>query len=325
MAGNLTMGTAHTSDPANHTNSFIVYDGTHKMGIDASGDGLEGKAGFDASTGRLNVFTGHVDNVIALRAGEVDRVLITKRGAEVAAGHAVYVEGQNIDERYASELTRPQAGTRVTEELEVEGSLHIHGDGDVDTPKLKIKDQDSDERYLLRIEYVPPVGSVSSATVGDVKSAFLTADHGGWVLLDGRAITGLTATQQTAAIGLGFATNLPNAAGVVLMQGGALGAVTGSMSRTLTPAQMPRHFHQAACITNDQGKRGIYDMLNGGGDLSYPATVWYGSAEIVCVNNQNGVDHVPVYGRMMEDAGNDEPLDITPKSLSVNQFVYLKS
>ena len=28
---------------------------------------LKGKAGFDASTGRLNVFTGHQDNVIALR------------------------------------------------------------------------------------------------------------------------------------------------------------------------------------------------------------------------------------------------------------------
>ena len=107
------------------------------------------------------------------------------------------------------------------------------------------------------------------------------------------------------------------------MQGPNLGEVSGSMQRILTANQMPRHFHQAASITNDQGKHGIYDMLNGGGDLSYPATVWYGSAEIVCVNNQNGTDHVPVYGRMMEDAGNDEPLDITPKSLSINMFVYL--
>ena len=108
-----------------------------------------------------------------------------------------------------------------------------------------------------------------------------------------------------------------------MVTGGPMGEVKGSMQRILTANQMPRHFHQAASITNDQGRHGIYDMLNGGGDLSYPATVWYGSAEIVCVNNQNGTDHVPVYGRMMEDAGNDEPLDITPKSLSINMFLYL--
>ena len=101
MTGNLTMGTAHTSDPASHTNAFIVYDGTHKMGIDASGEGLEGKGGFDASTGRLNIFTGHPDNVIALRPGEADRVLITKRGAEIITGQRfLYIEGQTSDERY---------------------------------------------------------------------------------------------------------------------------------------------------------------------------------------------------------------------------------
>ena len=67
MTGNLTMGTAHTSDPSSHTNAFITYNGTQTMGIDASGH-MYGGAGFDASTGRQNIFTGHhQDNVIALR------------------------------------------------------------------------------------------------------------------------------------------------------------------------------------------------------------------------------------------------------------------
>ena len=95
-------------------------------------------------------------------------------------GHSVYIEGQSIEERYLK-----TTGGKVTGELEVEGSLHIHGEGDVDTPKLIINDPDSDERYQLRTEYIPPTGSASSATIGDVKeSAFLLSDHGGWVLLE---------------------------------------------------------------------------------------------------------------------------------------------
>ena len=264
----------------------------------------------------MNLVTGHPDNVIALRVGEVDRVLITKRGAEVVTGHSVYIEGQSIEERYLK-----TTGGKVTGELEVEGSLHIHGDGDVDTPKLIIKDQDSDERYWLRTE--TPSGGGSSSFIGDIKQSLATEDHSGWIILNGRAVSTLTDDQQLAASGiLGFTTNIPDATGCVLMQGPNLGVVSGSMQRILTANQMPRHFHQAASITNDNGVRGIYDML-AGGDLAYPSTVWRGSAEIVNVNNQNGTDHVPVYGRMMEDAGNDEPLDITPKSLSINMFVYL--
>ena len=72
--------------------------------------------------------------------------------------------------------------------------------------------------------------------------------------------------QQLAASGiLGFTTNIPDATDCVLMQGPNLGVVSGSMQRILTANQMPRHFHQAASITNDQGKHGIYDVsLNGG-------------------------------------------------------------
>ena len=194
----------------------------------------------------------------------------------------------------------------------------------MDTPKLIIKDQDSDERYLLRTEYIPPTGSASSATIGDVKSAFLLSDHGGWVCLNGRSILDLTATQQEACLTLGFAVNLPNAANAVLMQAGTMGVVSGSNSRTLTVNQMPRHFHAVPAITNDQGVHGFGDMVNPASGRAYPQTIMRGSAEIININNQNpDSGHMPNYGRTMEDAGNDEAFDITPMSLAVNMFVYL--
>ena len=138
-------------------------------------------------------------------------------------------------------------------------------------------------------------------------------------------MTTLTATQQTAAAGLGFTANLPDALNAIPMQNmGTMGAVSGSMSRVLTSGQMPRHFHTVPAITNDNGVHGFGDMVNADSGRAYPLTMMRGSAEIININNANpDSGHMPKYGRMMEDAGNDEPLDITPKSMAVNWFVYL--
>jgi hypothetical protein len=46
---------------------------------------------------------------------------------------------------------------------------------------------------------------------GDVKTGFQTADHNGWIKLDGRAKSTLSSSQQTQATSLGIGTNLPNA------------------------------------------------------------------------------------------------------------------
>jgi hypothetical protein len=183
----------------------------------------------------------------------------------------------------------------------------------------------------------PPgdAAAAASATVGDVKQGFQGADHGGWIKLDGRATATLTATQQEAATYLGFAENLPDATGAVPMADGELlGTVGGSMTRTLTQANLPAitlttaaagvHYHQAQACTNDEGTVGFSEML-----ANYGLNIWRRPAEIANVNNQN----LFMLGRMMEDAGehtHDVPLggagialDITPKSLSVNCFVWL--
>jgi hypothetical protein len=68
-------------------------------------------------------------------------------------------------------------------------------------------------------------GGVGS--IGDCKSGLQAADHDGWVLLDGRTKSSLTAAQQTAATSLGIGTNLPNASGRAFVQG-PLGSQIGS-------------------------------------------------------------------------------------------------
>jgi hypothetical protein len=84
------------------------------------------------------------------------------------------------------------------------------------------------------------VNTQAMASVGDVKSGIQTADHSGWVLLDGRAINTLSSNQQSAAAALVLAGNLPNANNAYLSQNGnPIATVSGVNTTTLTQANLP--------------------------------------------------------------------------------------
>jgi hypothetical protein len=79
------------------------------------------------------------------------------------------------------------------------------------------------------------------ASLGDVKTSFEASDHNGWVLLDGRAITGLLPVQQNAAKALGFATNLPNGHLCALRMDNAAAPGYVGGSPKITVANLPAH------------------------------------------------------------------------------------
>ena len=63
--------------------------------------------------------------------------------------------------------------------------------------------------------------SSGSHAYGDVKDSYQTADHDGWVLADGRAITDLTTTQQNVASDtLGFSSTIPDLQNVFILGAG---------------------------------------------------------------------------------------------------------
>ncbi len=97
------------------------------------------------------------------------------------------------------------------------------------------------------------INTVSEASTGDVKSGFQAADHSGWIKLDGRAVSTLTANQQAVAISLGFTTNLPDATTAYLVQdNGTMGATSGSNTTTLTQANLPNvNFTGTAAAAGD--------------------------------------------------------------------------
>ena len=211
--------------------------------------------------------------------------------------------------------------------------------------------------------------SVSQFSYGDIKTGVQTADHQGWVKLDGRATTSLTSTQQAQATALGFGANLPDATNSVLMQNGtALGSVAGSNAKTISQANLPNvnltadgisagtpsgtisvanttstmntdgeHSHTLHRRSNpDSGAFDTSDARKNEGSVATTDRHLYTNAVTTSssgfhTHTMNAHNHMATFtGTAMGThahtvplGGSNTPLDITPRSLSVNTFIYL--
>lgn len=201
---------------------------------------------------------------------------------------------------------------------------------------------------------------MQSSQYGDVKTGMQVNDHNGWVRLDGRLKSSLTASQQQQANVLGIGDNLPNATNAVLMQSsGTLGSVTGSMSRTLVQNQLPNispnitingtiatmqdagsHEHSIRVVPNATGgyasfgagplafKSGMAPTTEADADTtdrtanaSYVTTGIIGSAGTHS-HSINTHSHTATSSSINGDV-TQQSIDITPQRLIVNTFIYL--
>lgn len=241
------------------------------------------------------------------------------------------------------------------------------------------------------------VNTQAMATEGDVKSGIQIADHSGWVLLDGRPLTSLSANQQAVAASLGLAVNLPDATDAYLVQnGGGMGAVSGSNATTLVQANLPNvnftgtaasagdhnhvtdpvastttsggdHAHTGNTSTNGSHIHPVGRSTLGGWPAGEPtafkmnmtgfnepdvattdrgANVGYSNTGIIGsegnhnhtlnINNSGSHTHtvdIPAttsttagthtHSVSIASGGSSTPINITPKSLTVNMFIYL--
>ena len=191
--------------------------------------------------------------------------------------------------------------------------------------------------------------STSTTTIGDAKTGFQLSDHNGWIKLDGRLITTLTPTQQINAIAIGFATNIPNATGSVPIQNGTtLGAVAGSMSRTISQANLPNvNLTAAANGAHTHTVTGASTGVAGNHEhtltcfRSNGSSIQYGTVGLatdtdkfsniktadIAGDHSHTVNFTlansPTHTHTTPLGGAGTALDITPKSMSVNYFVFL--
>ncbi len=226
------------------------------------------------------------------------------------------------------------------------------------------------------------INTIAEASLGDVKSGFQTADHSGWIILDGRAVNTLSANQQAVSISLGFTTNLPDASSAYLVQNGSgMGAVAGANTTTLTQANLPNvtfngtaanagnhshttdpapvntstsgnhnhsgttnttgnHVHNMTFQRNQQdhgitgkiGDNGEYGDVASSGSMQAAGNHSHSVTTDTQGNHTHSVD-IPsttsstngshIHTVTVSSGGSATPINITPRSLSVNMFVYL--
>lgn len=183
---------------------------------------------------------------------------------------------------------------------------------------------------------------------GDVKTGIQSSDHKGWVKLDGRLKSSLTSSQQAIATTLGIGSNLPNANNAFLVQNGeTLGGVTSANEKTISQANLPNvnfsvavssegdHSHSGSTNTtgshvhnmtfqHNQQDHGISGNIGDNGERGN--TTYSGSMQAagnhshtVSTNTTGSHAHTVT----VNSGGSGTALDITPKSLSINTFIYL--
>ncbi|MCU0327924.1 MAG: hypothetical protein MUE53_02935 [Chitinophagales bacterium] len=198
---------------------------------------------------------------------------------------------------------------------------------------------------------------------GDVKLGFQPVDHSGWIRLDGRAVNTLTPSQQNIANFLGIGANIPNADNAILSQNNApIGAFVGQNTRIINTFQLPttaypinatsgnagNHNHYVGgtnrwTSTDGNHQHGYWDDgccgtvgwvgIQGGGPARRDATNrgsdWNGNHNhTVDVGNvwtdTRGEHNHTITGtvRINTDA-TQQPIVITPRTMSVNVFLYL--
>lgn len=176
--------------------------------------------------------------------------------------------------------------------------------------------------------------SGGTTNYGDVKTGFQTADHNGWIKLNGRAISNLSATQQAQATVLGFVTNLPDATDAHLVQNGSTpGIVAGTNTKTIAQANLPNV--TLGGDTSDNGRHNHEINVNN----NSVTTVSSGNVTAMKEANSNWTagsadEYAYVMGfaeshkhtittNSINGGVSQTPIDITPRSLSVNTFIYL--
>ncbi len=192
------------------------------------------------------------------------------------------------------------------------------------------------------------VNTQAMASEGDVKSGIQTVDHSGWVLLDGRPLTALSANQQAVATSLGSIGNIPDASNAYLSQNGnPMASVSGANTTTLTQANLLNvnftgtaasagdHSHSGTTNTTgshvhnmtfqrNQQDHGITGKIGDNGefgDFTYSGSMQAAGNHSHTVSTNIAGSHT--HSVTVSSGGSATPINIAPQTLTVNMFIYL--
>lgn len=160
--------------------------------------------------------------------------------------------------------------------------------------------------------------------IGDVKNSFQSADHNGWYLLNGRAVTTLAVNPRAKATALGFAANLPDATDRYLKNtsgSDAITALAGADTFTLTQARLPNVNFTGTTNATANHTHTYTDN---------PATtinVAAGTNNPLAANNQLATNVITAGSHnhtiSFSLGGSSQPVNFEPGNIITNVFIYL--
>ena len=157
--------------------------------------------------------------------------------------------------------------------------------------------------------------------IGEIRSMIKASDFNGWVLLDGRSVGSLTLSQQAVALSMGFTSSIPDASNAYLTQnGGSMGATVGSNSLVLTQANLPN-----INLTGTTSSEGLHTHSYSFDDdnTSIANSGGTNTSAIAEETKPTTTDGAHSHTVTVSSGGNNVSINKTPKTLSVNMFIYL--
>jgi hypothetical protein len=158
--------------------------------------------------------------------------------------------------------------------------------------------------------------TVLGVIIGDAKSGFQSTDHNGWIKLDGRLKSTLTATQQANATALGIGANLPDATGRSFRQGTLLASIGSDL---ITQPNLPN-----VTLTTVAGGSHSHTYLAANGSLGQGVgTGGRNAGEISILQNTQSTGAAAAHTHTVALNGGVTQTAYTPASIGCNMFVYL--
>jgi microcystin-dependent protein len=220
----------------------------------------------------------------------------------------------------SSQIVFAQVGINTespTRTLDVNGDMRVRSLPSTTT---------TSDKSMLSVDTNGNINSIKSVSgkVGDVKHGLETADHNGWYLMNGRAVSTLPATAQTGAGTLGIST-LPNMTDRMIrtQTTETVGSLGGANSNTLSQANMPAYTTVSKSTTQSCNHTHSFgDLYEWPAAWSYQPGYSYGH-NLYANHRTTSAAGNHAHSVTAPTGGSGQPLNIVPEFLAVNTFIYL--
>lgn len=169
--------------------------------------------------------------------------------------------------------------------------------------------------------------STKKPQVGDIKNGFQSADHNGWYLINGRAVSTLATNPRARAAALGFSTTLPDATDRYLKNTSGsdnIGTAAGANTFTITQANLPNVTFNGTTDTTGSHTHTYTDNPANTVSNGVASGTNNPISDASSVNDTTATAGAHTHS-LSFTLGSSQALSLDPNNIITNVFIYLGS